>query len=187
MVAKESAWVFPFLGIYDKSKDSNFFCIHLTWLKYSCILVSHASNSPFTCPTTSLESENISTVFPPIFWTIVIPVNKVSYFASLFVAEKPTLRIFQWWSSQEIPELAPLLIPASLLLHPYTSSRVRDTVWRLGQLIFHPCYAAPHLFLQDIQQIQPPSQRGPGLLQQCEAYTSSKAPRIVPHLAILQV
>ena len=66
-VAKESAWVFPFLGIYDKSKKLNFVCIRLTWLKYSCILVSHASNSPFTWPTTSLESENISTVFPPIF------------------------------------------------------------------------------------------------------------------------
>ena len=76
------------------SKDSNFVCIHLTWLEYSCILVSHASNSPFTCPTTSLESENISIVFPPIFWTIVIPINKASYSASLFVAEKPNLKDF---------------------------------------------------------------------------------------------
>ena len=66
-VAKESAWVFPFLGIYDKSKNSNFVCIRLAWLKYSYILVSRASNSSFTWPTTSLESENISTVFPPIF------------------------------------------------------------------------------------------------------------------------
>ena len=94
MVAKESAWVFPFLEIYDKSKNSNFVCIHLTWLKYSYILVSRASNSPFTWPTTSLESENISTVFPPIFWTIVIPINKVSNFASLFVAKKPNLKDF---------------------------------------------------------------------------------------------
>ena len=29
-VAKESAWVFPFLGIYNKSKNSNFVCIRLT-------------------------------------------------------------------------------------------------------------------------------------------------------------
>ena len=47
-LAKESAWVFPLLGIYDKSKDSNFACIRLTWLKYSCILGSRASNSPLT-------------------------------------------------------------------------------------------------------------------------------------------
>ena len=29
-VAKESAWVFPLLEIYDKSKNSNFVCIRLT-------------------------------------------------------------------------------------------------------------------------------------------------------------
>ena len=29
-VAKESAWVFPLLGICDKSKNSNFVCIRLT-------------------------------------------------------------------------------------------------------------------------------------------------------------
>ena len=86
--------MFPFLGICDKSKDSNFVCIHLTWLKYSYILVSRASNSPFTWPTTNLESENISTIFPPIFWTIAIPVNKASYSASLFVVEKPNLKDF---------------------------------------------------------------------------------------------
>ena len=39
-VAKESAWVFPLLGICDKSKNSNFVCICLTWSKYSCILAS---------------------------------------------------------------------------------------------------------------------------------------------------
>ena len=48
MVAKESAWVFPLLGRCDKSNDSNFVCIRLLWLKYSCILISQASSSPFT-------------------------------------------------------------------------------------------------------------------------------------------
>ena len=93
-VAKESAWVFLLLGICDKSKNSNFVCIRLTWPKYSCNLVSRASNSPFTWPTTSLESENISTAFPPIFWTIAIPINKASYSASLFIAENPNLNYF---------------------------------------------------------------------------------------------
>ena len=58
-VAKESVWVFPLLGICDKSKDSNFVCIHLTCLKYSYILVSRASSSSFTWPMISLEFENI--------------------------------------------------------------------------------------------------------------------------------
>ena len=93
-VAKEFAWVFPLLGICDKSKDSNFVCIRLTWPKYSYILVSWASSSPFTWQTISLESENISTALPPIFWTITIPISKASYSVSLFVAENPNLKDF---------------------------------------------------------------------------------------------
>ena len=89
-VAKESTWIFPFLRIYDNLKNSNLVCIRLAWLKYSYILVSRASNSPFTWPTISLESENISTVFTPIFWTIAVLINKTSYSASLFVAENET-------------------------------------------------------------------------------------------------
>ena len=41
-VARESACVFPLLGICNKLKDS------LTWFKYSYILTSLAFNSPFT-------------------------------------------------------------------------------------------------------------------------------------------
>ena len=66
-VARESAWVFPLLGTCNKSKDSNSVCMRLTWPKYSYNLASRASNSPFTWPTTSVESENISSAFPPIF------------------------------------------------------------------------------------------------------------------------
>ena len=65
-VAKESACMFPFLGTCNKLKDSNPNCKCLTWLKYSYILTSLASNSSLICPTTNLESENISTAFPPI-------------------------------------------------------------------------------------------------------------------------
>ena len=74
-MAKELACVFLFLEIYDNLKDSNPDCMCLTWFKYSCILRSLASNSPWTWPTTSLESKNISTAFLPIFWTIVIPTS----------------------------------------------------------------------------------------------------------------
>ena len=93
-VARESICVFRLLGICDKLKDSNPECKCLTWFKYSYILRSLASNSPWTWPTTSPESENISTAFPPIFWTMVIPTGKVSYSTSLFVAEKSNLKDF---------------------------------------------------------------------------------------------
>ena len=93
-VARESAWVFLFLGTYDKLKNLNPDCKCLTWLKYSCILRSLASNSPWTWPTTNLESENTSTAFPPNFWTIIIPVSRALYSVSLFVVEKPNLKDF---------------------------------------------------------------------------------------------
>ena len=93
-VANESAWVFPLLEMCDKLNRSKPDRRRLTWLRYSCILASLASNFPFTWPTTSLESENISNIFPPIFCTMVIPYNKASYSASLFVAENPSLRDF---------------------------------------------------------------------------------------------
>ena len=91
-VANESAWVFPLLEMCDKLNRSKLGHRRLTWLRYFCILTSLASDSPFTWPTTSLESENISTIFPPIFCTKAIPCNKASYSASLFVAGNPSLR-----------------------------------------------------------------------------------------------
>ena len=93
-VARESAYVFPLLGIWNKLKDSNLDYKCLSWFKYSCILTSLASNSPFTYPMTNLESENISTAFLLIFWTITIPTNIASYSVSLFVIEKPNLKDF---------------------------------------------------------------------------------------------
>ena len=93
-VARESACVFPLLGMCSRLNDSNLGCKCLTWLKYHCILSSLTSNSPFTWPTTSLESKNIFTTFPPILWTMDIPSSKVSYSASLFVVKKPSLSDF---------------------------------------------------------------------------------------------
>ena len=93
-IDKESACALPLLGTCNKSKESNFNCKHLTWLRYPCILSSFASNSPLTWPTTSLESEKSFTDFPPILWTIAIPSNRASYSASLFVAEKSNLKDF---------------------------------------------------------------------------------------------
>ena len=66
-VARELACVFLLLGIYNKVKDSKPDHKCLTWLRYSCILGSLASNSPSTWTTTNLESEKVSIVLPPIF------------------------------------------------------------------------------------------------------------------------
>ena len=93
-VASESAWVLPLLEMCDKLNRSKLGRRRLTWLRYSFILTSLASISPFTWPTTSLESENISTTFPLIFCTMAIPCNKASYSASLFVVENPSLKEF---------------------------------------------------------------------------------------------
>ena len=41
-----------------------------------------------------ISPENISTIFPSIFWTIVIPTNRASYSVSLFVTKKPNLKDF---------------------------------------------------------------------------------------------
>ena len=66
-VARESACVFPLLGMWSRLNDLNFDCRSLTWVKYPYILSSLASSSTFTWLTTSLESENIFMTFSPIF------------------------------------------------------------------------------------------------------------------------
>ena len=93
-VARESACVFPLLGMCSRLKDLNPDCIYLTWLKYPCILASLASSSPFTWPTTNLKFENIFTTFLPILWTMDSPFSKVSYSPSLFVADNLNLSDF---------------------------------------------------------------------------------------------
>ena len=85
-LVRESKCVFLFLGIQSKEKESNLDCRCLFWFKYSCILTSLASSSPFTWSTTNIESENIFTTLPPIFRTIAVPSSKTLHSATLFVA-----------------------------------------------------------------------------------------------------
>ena len=167
-VAKESALVFPFLWMCCKLKDLKPDYKLLTLLRYPCILVSRASNSPLTWPTISLEYENISIVFPPIFWTIEIPTNKVSYSASLFVAKKSS-RISQLWSFLEISKLAQLQILCDSSHHQCTPSRTKVLIGRLTQLIFHPCSASLLSLLMGFQQTRLLDRRGPNPWQRCEA------------------
>ena len=135
-VASESAWVLPLLEMCDKLNRSKLGRRRLTWLRYSCILTSLASIFPFTWPTTSLESENIFTTFPPIFCTMAIPCNKASYLASLFVVENPSLKDFSMVAlSREIrtsPTPDPLVCRAVNIHLPAWKLRCGDHVDRLS-------------------------------------------------------
>ena len=94
-------------------------CKCLTWFKYSCILTSLASNSPWTWPTINLEFENISTTFPPIFCTMVIPANRALYSTSLFMVEKLSLKDFSIVTfsgdTKTSPSLEPLWFAVPLM------------------------------------------------------------------------
>ena len=160
-VAKESACVFPLLGTCSRLKDSNPNCKCLTWLNYPCILSSFASSSPFTWPTTSLESENIFTDFPLILWTMDILSSKTSYSASLFAAESPILMISRWWAFQVRPELAPLRILFDSLHYQHIPSKTKVLAGWLCQLIFHPCIVFLPLSQMEIHWTQPPNLWGP--------------------------
>ena len=168
-IAKESACALPFLGICSKSKESNFDCKHLTWLRYPCILSSFASNSPFTWLKMSLESEKTFTNFPPILWTMAIPINKTSYSASLFVAEKSNLKDFSMMtfsgdiSTSLIPE--PFWFDAS---STYTS-RPEGHTGRSCQPIFHPCFLLIPTLLLGVQWIRQPNLQELVLLWRYEA------------------
>ena len=170
-MAKESAWVFPLLGMCYKLKDSNPNYKCLIWLKYYCILPSLTSNSPWTWPTTSIESENISTAFPPIFWNMVIPTNGVSYSASLLWPKSLISRISQLWSSWEISGPAPLQILYNSLYYQHILFRTKVLVRKPTQSIFHPCPASPFSLLMGIQQTWPTNQQGLDPWQRYEACT----------------
>ena len=187
-VAKESAWVFPPLGICDMSKNSNFVCIHLTWLKYSCILGSRTSKSPLTWPTTSFESKNTFTVFPLIFWTIIIPINIASYSASLFVVEKPNLKDFSMVIFSEDTRTSPTPDPCQFAApSTYTSQGVEHWI-EITPTDFSsmPCFST-FIFSGHSANSVTRSARTCPFIEVRGMYFISKAPRIVPHLATLPV
>ena len=152
-MARESACVFPLLGMCSRLKDSNPDYKCLTWLKYPCILSSLASSSPFTWPTTSLEFENIFTDFPPILWTMDIPSNKVSYSASLFMAENYNLNDFSMVSF--LGEIRTSPTPESLWFahHQRIPSRIKVLARRLCKPIFHPCFVLLLLLLMGFSEL----------------------------------
>ena len=187
-VVRESTCVFLLLGICCKEKDSNLNYKCLTCFKYSCILKSLASNSPFIWLTTNLEFENTSTIFPPIFWTIAIPINKASYSASLFVAKKPNLKDFLMMILSEDTTTNPLQIPFDLMHHQHIPSKIEVFVRRSSQLIFYPCSTSRHFLLSEARQTRPPNPQEPRpFIEVRGIYLILKDPRIVAHFAILPV
>ena len=187
-VARESTWAFLLLGMCCRLNDLNFSCRCLIWVKYPCILSSLASNSPFTWSTTNLESENIVANFPLILWTIDIPSNNTSYSASLFVAEKPSLNDFSTMSfSGEIktnPTPNPFWFgaPFTYTFHcngSYAVTRPTD---------FSPMWCSFDSFSTgpSTNLVTKYARTWP-LIEVWGMYLMSKAPKIVPHFAILPV
>ena len=178
-VARELACVFALLGTWKRVKDSNPDCRCITWLKYPCILSSLASSSPFTWPTTNLKSKNIFTAFPPILWTVDIPSNKTSYSTSLFVAKKPNLSDFYMMSfSGEIrtsPTLEPLWFAAPSMYTFKNEGSCREIVPTDFPSMFCVVNSATR------------SASTWPLTEVWGMYLMSKAPKTVPHFAILPV
>ena len=187
-VVRELACVFPVLGTCKRLKDSNPDCRCLTWLKYPCILLSIASSLPFTSLTTNLEYENIFIAFPPIFWTMDIPSNKVSYSASLFVAEKPSFSDFSIVICSRETKTSPTLellwfaTPSTYTFH--NKGCCREIVPTDFSSMF--CVAAISSNRGSVNLATRSARIWP-LTEIRGMYLMSKAPRTVPHLAILPV
>ena len=185
-VARESTCVFPLLGICNMLKDSNPGCKCLTWLKYPYILTSLASNSPFTWPTTNLESKNISTAFLPILWTMAIPISRASYFTSFFVAEKSSLNDFSMviFSGDTRTSLTPnplwFAAPSMYTLQDKGSYREIMPI----DFPFMPRFSVSTSNGDSANSTTRSARTWP-LTKVRGMYLMSKAPRIVPHLAIL--
>ena len=143
-VARELAYMFPLLGICNKLKDSNCDCKFLTWFKYPCILTYLASNFPFTCPMTNLESENISIAFPPIFCTMAIPTNRASYSASMFVVEKSSLNDFSMVIFSRDIRTSPTPDPLWFAAPSTYTFQDRGSCWEIMPTYFSsmPCFSA---------------------------------------------
>ena len=187
-VTRESTYVFPLLGTCSRLNNSNFDCKCLTWLKYPCILLSLTSNSPFTWPTTSLESKNIFTAFPPIFWTMDIPSNKTSYSASLFVAEKPSLSDFSIvicsGETKTSPTTEPLWFAAPSTYTFQNEGSCREIVPTDFPSMFY--VAATSSNRGSANSATRSTNTWPLTEVRC-MYLISKAPKTVPHLAILPI
>ena len=136
----------------------------------------------------SLESENISTAFPPILWTIAIPISKASYSASLFVVENPNLKDFSMvifsGDTKTSPTPAPRWFAA---LSTYTFyDEVSYVEIRPTDLSSMPCYFTSASSGSSANSTTGSARTWP-FTEVRGIYLMSKAPRIVPHLAILPV
>ena len=187
-VAKESASVFLLLRIYCMVKNSKPDYKSWAWFKYPCILKSLASNSPFTCPTINHESENNSTIFPSIFWTIAIPISKVSYLASLFVAEKPNLKHFLIVILSGDTITSPTLNPLWFATPSTYNFQGEGSCREMARTCFPPELSSlTSTSMGDLVNSATKSARTCPLTKVRGMYFMSNAPKIVPYLEILPI
>ena len=187
-VARDLACVFSLLRMCSRLKDLNPDCKCLTWLKYPCILSSLAPSSPFTWLTTSLEFENTFTAFPLILWTMDIPSSKVSYSALLFVVEKASLSDFLMvicsGETRTSPTLEPLWFATLFTYTFHNKGSCREIVSTDFSSMF--CVSTIS-FNRGLANLATRSVRTWPLIKVWGKYLMSKAPRTVPHFAILLV
>ena len=122
-VARESACVFPLLGMWCRLNDS--ILTVGTWLDLSILASSHPwlpapcllNQRPFLNPKTPLQP------FPPFFepW-ILLPI-KPHIQSRYSWLRTPVLVTSRWWASQVRLKLAPLPSPFDLPLHQHILSR----------------------------------------------------------------
>ena len=187
-MARESACVFLLLGMCCRLNESNFDCKCLTWLRYPCIILSLASSSPPTWPTTSFESENIFTAFPPTLWIMGIPSNKASYSTSLFVAKKPYLNDFSMVSFSGETRTSPTLNPLWFAALSTCTFQCNISCGVIDPTDFPSMRCASISFSYGVStNSATKSTRTWPLTEVWGMYLISKAPRIVPHFTTLLV
>ena len=134
----------------------------------------------------NLESENISTTFLAIFWTMAIPANRSSYSSLLFVAEKLNLKDFSIVTflgdikTSPSPEALQVAAPSTYTLQD-RGSHEETIPTNFPSMPYFSAFSSTG----DSANSATKSTRTWPLTKVGSMYLMSKAPRIVPHLAIL--
>ena len=185
-VASELAWVFLLLDTWFMVKVPKLACNCFTWPKYHHILWSLASNSPWTCPTTSLESQKTLMDSPSSFLIESKTVMRASYYTSLFVAKKSNLKDFSMvMCSREIMTvsiLEPLILVVPSTYNVYCGRR--DAIIAITPLISIPC-SSMSSFSASLVNSATKLTRTCSFMAIRRRNLMSKALNMVPHFATL--
>ena len=126
--------------------------------------------------------------FPPILWTIDIPSSKVSYSASLLVAEKPSLNDFSKMSFSGEIKTSPTPDPFWFVAPSTYTFHCNDSYIAIWPTDFSSMQCSFDLSSTGVSVNSTiKSARTWPLTEVHGMYLMSKAPKIVPHFTILPV